>query len=754
MHEKKMFSPANEENRLLETEAKSGEQTVGMSPDSPPSRFARFKNMFSLRTLFLVCASLSLGFLISAIMLDSQIVTHSGYSVHFDRLNVEVALPETRVGAISIGVDIDGTKSTFKYSELSALDGKDATRSIDDKSIQTFLSSSLESSLGFKLPITSIEYASSAGLVVRICEILALSFTGLAIILQLIFRKTPDSFVLKPTITINFSLRRIETLKSGLPGFFLLLSVVSLMILTAVTSSFIHNMVYRLIAYGIFNAGADGGSLARFRVSMKGSTVSAKKEQLKLMQFIGEYLNKKEIVGFGLSFFFILIAVAINLFVLFALFYRDHRIARAKTAEAAATAAAVTTLATAAATSASIVMNPEDQWKALPWHIRVRPLWVGALICIIGFAVTAVGGNVARRRGVKMNRYPYEVEGNSKSFINDVVISRTDEYFFSTAGIVDAAVMVFMPILLTVSISAYDRIRFASKFLELIGIIFFMRGISVMATIMPTLFNVLQHPQCWDKPGNSLKDMLAEKEFCNDLMFSGHTVFAFLPALIFVYSIVYGPYAYKPFIVGSVLLTATALSSLIVVGRLHYTADVVVAIILTSLLVTMNAPVWKLQFSFRKSQTGVGSVSAIDKVPSYLELCIERLNVFTMTVQESGIAAGGADESGGTTKHTETWKKIDLIYAQMGELIDEIQRDSANMDNDYLGANDDKHADDDGLGEADTITAIFGEGFTNVPQAGGDNQITTPEHSDNDQDDIEPVNVDDSSQQPLIDNKV
>ena len=152
-------------------------------------------------------------------------------------------------------------------------------------------------------------------------------------------------------------------------------------------------------------------------------------------------------------------------------------------------------------------------------------------------------------------------------------------------------------------------------------------------------------------------------------MFSGHTVFCFLPALIFVYSIVYGPYSYKPALISAVLLTATALSSLIVVGRLHYTADVVVAIILSALLVIMNAPVWKLLFSFRKSQLGIGSVSAIDKVPGYLELCIDRLNVYTSTVQENLPTA----EDG---SNAETWAKVDALYAELGQLIESAVTDA------------------------------------------------------------------------------
>ena len=692
VHVKKMQNP-NEEVVQLNSQIPN-ERTNPSVNGGFKQKLAALRNLFGLRTLFLVAASISLGFLISATVIDTHIVTSSSRAVNFPRLEEDVALPDSRIGPSSISVVIDGKDRTYKYSDLSHIEGKDDVKSINDKSIEIFLSSDLGSVLGFRLPITSIEYASTAGALVSIFQIISVAFTGLAIVLQLLFRQTPDSFILKPAVTSKFSLSRVENLKSGLPGFCLLLSVVFIMITTVITSSYIHNMVYRLIAYGIFNSGADDNTLSLLRIDAKGKVVAAKKVQLQLMQFIGSYLHHSDIVYFGFSFYASLIAMGINLAVFFSLFYRDNRIARLALANAASNAAPPSSQAVEERESAM-----EAQWKALPWHCRVRPIWVSSIICLVGFTVTAIGGNVARRRGVKMNRYPFEVDGGSRSFIDDVVISRTEDYFFSTAGIVDAAVMVFMPILVTVAISSYDKVRFGSKFLELLGLIFFMRGISVMATIMPTLFNVLQHPQCWDQPGTSLKDMLAEKEFCNDLMFSGHTVFAFLPAMIFVYSIIYGPYSYKPFLVGTVLFTATGLSSLIVVGRLHYTADVVVAIVITTLLVTMNAPVWKLQFSFRKAQIGGSgsALSAIEKVPSYLELCIERLNVFTVAVQESGFAAG-ADEAG-SEKHSDTWRKIDDVYAQLGDLIDQIGRDQE----------DPQIEEETKEEDIDTITAVFGD---------------------------------------------
>ena len=630
---------------------------------SPPTVAVgpKFRKFMSLKVLLLTFATLALGFMLASIFVDSYIRTHTGYPVLFDRLNVEVVLPESRIGATKMSVTLPPeAEKVYKYADLFDKREDYKENAIDDRSIETVLSTNLERVLGFRLPITSIKYASGAGYLVLTLESLSLCFTGLAIIFQLVFRETPDSFILRPNISTRMSMTRKDMLRSGLPGFCLLISASLSMMHAVVISSYIHNMIFRLVAFSILNSGAGGGALASLRVSLKGSTVSAKQEQLKLMQFIGRYLTNAENVSFGFSFYAIIISIFLNLSVYFALFYNDNLTARIKT----------TTATSSATADDSSNGSAAAQWKQLPWQCRVRPLWVSIPILICGLAVTAAGGNYARRKGVKMNRHPFEIDGFNPLFVDDVIISHTTNYFFSTAGIVDGAVMMFMPILAMVAISSLDRLKFLSKILELVGIIFFLRGISVMATVMPTLFNVLQHPQCWDQPGDSISDVLAEKEFCNDLMFSGHTVFCFLPALIFVFSIVHGPYSYKPLLISTVLISATALTSLIIVGRLHYTADVVVAIILTALLVIMNAPVWKLQFSFRKAQLGVGSVSAIEKVPGYLELCIERLNLYTVTLHDTALPS--AEEA----SYKESWDKVNSTYLQLGDLINDVMADS------------------------------------------------------------------------------
>jgi hypothetical protein len=567
---------------------------------------------------------------------------------------VDIELPSATIGAIK--VDVSGENS-FTYKSLDEYNRDATQRSIDYRSIEVFLATDLRNTLGFQLPITTIGYAAWMTVPIYLLECLSVVLAVGAIGLQLWFREVPDSFILKPGISSRISAANLQRLKSGLPGFFLLASACVSMVLTVVISSFMHNMVFRLVAYAIFNSGVSGEFLASYRVAMTGESVSTKQEQLKLMQFIGRFLTDRKHVSFSWSFYLLMASMALNLTVLFVLYWNDNKAARAKV-EAVDAPSSVTSQAAARA---------EAGWKQLPTHCRVRSIWTSAFIFLGGMGVTAIGGNVARRRGVKMNRHPFEVAGAPQTFIDDVVISHTQNYFFSTGGIVDAAVLVFTPIMIMLAIVSIDRLKFASKVMELYGIIFFMRGLAVMATIMPTLYNVLQHPQCWDVPGNKLADMLAEKEFCNDCMFSGHTVFCFFPALIFVYSIIYGPYSYKPLLIASVLLSATLLTSLIVVGRLHYTSDVVVAIVLTFLLVIMNAPVWKLLFSFRKSQLGVGSLSAIDKVPGFLEMCVERLNLYTTTVEESA-------EDG---DNKESWSKVDAIYAQLGELIEAASTQAA-----------------------------------------------------------------------------
>ena len=624
-----------------------------------PSAFSRptgLKQLLTLKVFLIASACVSLAFLITCFVMDTHIITNAGDPVRFDRLLVDVELPDARVGTVMVAAAYESSEyKTFTYKSLASEHETGQPKSVDDHSIETFLSTDLKGTLGFALPITTIDYAAWLTVPIYILQGLAMLLTALAIVLQLWFRRDPDSFILRPGISSRISVTKGEMLRSGLPGFLLLASASVSMILMVVVSSFMHNMVFRLVAYSIFNSGVSGDQLAAYRVAMKGTSVSHKQEQLKLMQFIGRFLTDKSHVQFGVSFYALMASIALNLSVLFVLYWNDNKAARTK----------VETVAAATASQTAT----KDPWKQLPGHCRVRPLWASVLIFLFGMSVTALGGNIARRRGVRMNRHPFEVDGAPQTFIDDVVISHTKDYFFSTGGIVDAAVMVFMPIMVMLAIVSIDRLKFASKVVELYGIIFFMRGLSVMATIMPTLYNVLQHPQCWDAPGTTLSDMLAEKEFCNDCMFSGHTVFCFLPALIFVFSIVYGPYSYKPFLIFTVILASTALTSLIVIGRLHYTSDVVVAIVLTALLVIMNAPVWKLLFSFRKSQLGVGSVSAIDKVPGFLEMCLERINLYTTTVQDNL----PVPEEG---NHDETWAKVEATYAQLGELIDAAMADS------------------------------------------------------------------------------
>ncbi len=612
----------------------------------------------NLKVMLVAMASMSVTLLVAAIVSDTQILTTHGHTRRFERLGVAVSLVDARVGAYSVRVNTAGVDKTYKYTELVQVAERYETEHISDSAVDAYLSSDLSPVLGFRLPITDIRYGAWAGTFAMTCEIIGVCLTALGIILQLIFRTTPDSFILKPGISSRFSITRFENVKQGLPGFLLMTASVVLTLGAVVTSSFIHNMVYRLIVFSVVQAATGSSQLSAWRLTMKEESVLSKQERLRFMQFVGKYLDEPKSVSFGFSFFAILFAIGLNLLVLFVLYYNDNRIARS--------------CAAAGGGSNGVDSSVEVQWNSLPAHCKVRPFAVSVLVFFLGLAVTAFGGNVARRRGVKMNRHPYEVAGVSQSFIDDVVISHTTDYFFSTAGIVDGAVMIFMPLLVMVAISSLDRVRFASKCLELLGVIFVMRGMAVMSTIMPTLFNVLQHPQCWDRPGTKLTDMLAEKEFCNDLMFSGHTVFAMLPAMIFAFNIVYGPYSYKPLIVGAVMLTATALTSLIVAGRLHYTSDVIVAVILTALLVIMNAPVWKLQFSFRKAQSGIGNVSAIDKVPNYLEQAAERLNGYTVAVREDTNQTTADYQS--ESSNPESWNSLSEAYAALGDVLMETRQ--------------------------------------------------------------------------------
>ena len=103
------------------------------------------------------------------------------------------------------------------------------------------------------------------------------------------------------------------------------------------------------------------------------------------------------------------------------------------------------------------------------------------------------------------------------------------------------------------------------------------------------------------------------------MIFSGHSVLAVVPAITLILLLVYGPFKNR---VGTIVTIGIGLAislSVILLGRFHYTADVVIAFVVCFLLVLIHSPALKIFFSYRRFEIGHGKSAQVEKVAGELE---------------------------------------------------------------------------------------------------------------------------------------
>ena len=126
--------------------------------------------------------------------------------------------------------------------------------------------------------------------------------------------------------------------------------------------------------------------------------------------------------------------------------------------------------------------------------------------------------------------------------------------------------------------------------------------------------------------------------------------------------LIYGPYKTRTLPIIAIIFSALFSCSVVVTGRFHYTADVLLTCTICSLITIIMAPAWKVLFSYGKYELKVGSTTSVNKVPALLE----EISVRVVSITKSRRIDMEKTECG-------------LIYDNLGLLKDQIEKAHSQM---------------------------------------------------------------------------
>jgi len=177
----------------------------------------------------------------------------------------------------------------------------------------------------------------------------------------------------------------------------------------------------------------------------------------------------------------------------------------------------------------------------------------------------------------------YETIDEAKSHIlrdlGHELIPYTCDASFIKRNIQTTVILFSLPVFLIRCYFLNNGIQYVNKFLFVAGIIMLLRTITMISTAYPN-----PNPQCYDESINeiSFPDAILQTitsfppRSCGNLMFSGHTMFLTL-FFCFETRFLYTQWFYKIVSFGKTVLGLY----FIIACRSHYTADVLVSILIT-----------------------------------------------------------------------------------------------------------------------------------------------------------------------------
>jgi hypothetical protein len=440
--------------------------------------------------------------------------------------------------------------------------------------------------------IVGMDYTASAGKSVEALLYISLALNAFAAIFFIVYREFPTTLSFKSGSRISTSW------KGAIPVWLMLAACMTAIMAIMLANSSVSSVATRFAFYSI-RTYSDAASLVDLETALDRS--QPRTYLMDTLRIIGQWLGVKGGVKWAVSQYLILVPVIINLAVYVGVFFLDTRILRSRLG----------------ADNYSI----NSDLKRLPRHCRVLPVWASIGLFVLANLATKFAGRSANNWGKALNRMTWtaRIPPPSDLIVKDVFSDLTHFFWIEPALLVDGSFLVWVPQVVALFIGSLHRIGLFSKFLELLSYAYLLRTFSIVATILPTSMTILQLPICYEDAQMSPSAMLTTTDFCNDMLYSGHSAGAVTCVAALVYMLVYGPYRQKTISVSIICAMALTSLAVILVARYHFSADILVAIIVCVLVAFIHAPAFKLFFHYKRFEIAAGSYKGVGRVVGQLE---------------------------------------------------------------------------------------------------------------------------------------
>jgi hypothetical protein len=332
--------------------------------------------------------------------------------------------------------------------------------------------------------VVSLDYILSAWTAARIVAFISLFFASSALVTYAIFQNDPTTMVFQSSATLASSW------KSALPVWLALASGISGMIRLLLVTSLAEPIAFRYW-FTVLRLEVPADVWTGIVASL--NSVQPRTFLLDTFRAIGHWFLGGG-CSWSISTFMLLGSLVVGQGVFVGAFFLDSRSAREKMG--------IDT------DEARLRIRRDLSRLSRPARVP-HIIWSVSFFGIVMF-VTKLAGRYVNNRGRWLNRLPWTSHTSlpENTLIDDLVSTKTMSFWFQPPGVIDGAVAVWVPILLSLIMASLDRLAFLSKMIEILSFGYLLRCFSIACTIVPSAMTLLQRPICYDEGQMTFMDSL------------------------------------------------------------------------------------------------------------------------------------------------------------------------------------------------------------------------------------------------------